>query len=269
MNAVSLIEARDERRFGGKAVSLGEALRLGFEVPEGWALGVDLVAEVAAAEVSAENRVRELFGTLGGGPYAARSSAVGEDSAKASFAGQHQTELNVASPLAMVEAVRAVWRSGQSEGALAYRRRLGIEGVPQIAVVVQAMLRPDCAGVMFTRNPVTGADERVIEVSWGLGEAVVAGIVTPDCVRMARRGAVLEHTVGYKDVEIVATDSGGTEERVIEHDRAGTPCLGPDEIAALEDLAARCEASFAEPSDVEFAFAEGKLHLLQRRPVTR
>lgn len=269
MTAVELIDAREERRFGGKATSLGEALRRGFPVPNGWALSVELVDAIAAGDAEAQARVTAIFDELGEGPYAVRSSAVGEDSAQASFAGQHRTELNVGSPPAMIEAVRAVWRSGHAESALAYRRRLGIDGAPRVAVVAQRLVRPDCAGVLFTRNPVTGADERVVEVSWGLGEAVVAGLVTPDRVRMARGGAVLEHTVGEKDLEILATPTGGTIERAVDAARASAPCLGPDEVAALDDLAARCERAFDGASDIEFAFEAGHLHLLQRRAVTR
>lgn len=269
MTAVALIEAHEPGRFGGKATSLGEALRRGFPVPNGWALSVELVDAIAARDAEAEARAVAIFDALGDGPYAVRSSAVGEDSANASFAGQHRTELNVASPPAMIEAVLAVWRSGRSDAALAYRRRLGVEGAPRVAVVAQRMVKPDCAGVLFTQNPVTGADERVVEVAWGLGESVVSGLVTPDRVRMARGGAVIEHALGEKDLEIVATPAGGTIERAVDPARAAAPCLGPDDIAALEDLAARCERAFTGASDIEFAFEAGHLHLLQRRAVTR
>ena len=269
MTAVALIDARDERRFGGKAVSLGEALRRGFTVPAGWALGVELVDAAAGSVGVAEARIEDVFRALGEGAYAVRSSAVGEDSASASFAGQHLTELNVTSAEAMIDAVRAVWRSGRSDAALAYRRRLGIPGAPQVAVVVQRMVQPECAGVLFTKNPVTGADERVIEVTWGLGEAVVAGLVTPDRLRLERGGGVIEHRVGDKDVEIVGTAGGGTVEREVDPARAAAPCLDDGAIAALEALAARCEACFDGPSDVEFAFERGHLQLLQRRAVTR
>lgn len=113
------------------------------------------------------------------GPLAVRSSWVGEDSAAATFAGQHLARLNVRSLDELVEAVAAVWRSGCSESALAYRRKLGLEDAPRMGVVVQRQLDPDVSGVLFTGHPVTGADERVIEATWGLGEAVVHGLVTP------------------------------------------------------------------------------------------
>ncbi len=119
-------------------------------------------------------------------PLAVRSSAVGEDSAGASFAGQHITVLNVPSADDVEAAVREVWWSANSDSAITYRKRLGVFARPSVGVVVQSLLQPDTAGVMFTRNPITGADERMIEASWGLGEAVVSGRVIPDSFRVAR-----------------------------------------------------------------------------------
>ena len=131
-------------------------------------------------------------------PLAVRSSAVGEDSEEASFAGQHLTCLNVRSAADGVAAVAAIWRSAHSDSALAYRRRLGLTDSPRIAVVVQQLVDADCAGVLFTRNPLDGADELVVEAAWGLGEAVVAGLVTPDRFRVARDGTVLERVAGTR-----------------------------------------------------------------------
>ena len=107
-------------------------------------------------------------------------SPVDEDGADASFAGQHLTLLNVASLDDLTKALREIWWSANSDSAITYRKRVGLFTRPSIAVVVQRLLTPDAAGVMFTRNPITGADERMIEASWGLGEAVVAGLVIPD-----------------------------------------------------------------------------------------
>ena len=120
-----------------------------------------------------------------------RSSAVGEDSEGASFAGQHATILNVRDEDQVVDAVLKVRESAHTESARAYRRTLGLDEAPRIAVVVQRMIEPDCAGVMFTRNPLDGADERVIEASWGLGESVVAGLVVPDNYALDQQGRVL------------------------------------------------------------------------------
>jgi hypothetical protein len=121
----------------------------------------------------------------------ARSSAVGEDSEQASFAGQHLTRLNLRSEPELVDAVSAIWDSSRSPSALAYRERLGLPREPRIAVVVQELVDADSAGVLFSRNPLDGSDELVIEAARGLGESVVAGLVTPDRVRLRRDGAVV------------------------------------------------------------------------------
>ena len=181
-NAVALGDACDEDDLGGKAVQLGAAIRAGVPVPDGMALPAALVAAVAAGDPAAVAELSVVRDFLPG-PLAVRSSCVGEDSAAASFAGQHLTQLNVRSLDQLVVAVAAVWRSGCSESVLAYRRKLGIEGDPTMGVVVQRLVDPEVSGVLFTRHPVTGADERVIEASWGLGEAVVQGLVPPDRYR--------------------------------------------------------------------------------------
>src|ERR687894_488261 len=125
-------------------------------------------------------------------PLAARSSAVGEDAHDASFAGQHLTCLNVPSAAEAVAAVSEIRRSAHEGAALVYRARLGVTEPPRAAVVLQELVDADCAGVLFTRNPLDAADELVVEAAWGLGEAVVAGLVTPDRFRLRRDGSVLE-----------------------------------------------------------------------------
>src|SRR5207247_10312016 len=125
-------------------------------------------------------RVRAL-----GSPLAVRSSAVDEDGAEASFAGQHMTLLNVPGADAVADALREIWWSANSDSAITYRQRVGLFRRPIVGVVVQSLLDPDCAGVMFTRNPVTGDDELMSEASWGLGEAGVSGLVMPDPFRLA------------------------------------------------------------------------------------
>ncbi|HEX4859217.1 MAG TPA: PEP/pyruvate-binding domain-containing protein, partial [Usitatibacteraceae bacterium] len=176
---VELREAYDEAAFGGKSVQLGASLRAGLPVPPGWALSVAFVDAIVAGDAAVHASLKALLRNRPE-PYAVRSSGVGEDAAIASFAGQHFTELNRIGYEGIVDGIRAVWQSGHSDGARAYRARLGIRGTPRTAVTLQRMVFPDCAGVLFTRHPVTGADEVVIEASWGLGEAIVEGLVVPD-----------------------------------------------------------------------------------------
>ena len=153
-------------------MGLGQAIRDGLPVPPGVALSGAIVEAVAAGEQPAIKEVTKWVGPLGG-PLAVRSSAMDEDGATASFAGQHLTLLNVPSAAEVSSALNKIWWSANSDSAITYRQRVGLFSRPSVGVVVQALLDPDTAGVMFTSNPVTGGDERVIEASWGLGEAVV------------------------------------------------------------------------------------------------
>ncbi len=265
---VSLEDARDERLFGSKAVGLGQAIRDGLPVPPGLALSGAIVEAVAAGETQAIREVARRAGPLGA-PLAVRSSAVDEDGATASFAGQHLTLLNVPSTDALNAALAQVWWSANSDSAITYRQRVGLFTRPSVGVVVQVLLNPESAGVMFTTNPVTGVDERVVEASWGLGEAVVAGIVIPDHYRIDRSGQVLERTPGLKKVAVRNAPGGGTVEEKLPKELAERLCLGDDHLRQLNQLAARCEQVYGPARDVEWAIAGDTLYLLQCRAITK
>lgn len=264
---VPLVGADEEAVYGAKAVGLGEALRAGLPVPPGVALPgpeVDkIAARVAAVTAALRDAVRELPT-----PLAVRSSAVGEDSAGASFAGQHLTVLNVQSADDVEVAVREVWWSANSDSAITYRKRLGVFERPSVGVVVQSLLSPATAGVMFTQNPISGADERLIEANWGLGEAVVSGRVIPDSFRVARDGDVLERTPGFKKIAIRPAPNGGTIDENIPVDQRETLCLSDEQPRALARLADACEHTYGAGRDIEWAFADGQLYLLQCRAIT-
>ena len=260
-----LSEAADPTVFGGKAVALGAAVRAGLPVPAGVVLSVDDVEAVARADPEVETALRAAC--AGDGARAVRSSAVGEDSATASFAGAHCTVLGVVGPDAVLGAVRRVHASCDAPGARAYRSRLGL-GPSRMGVVVQELVPADVAGVLFTRNPVTGAEERVIEASWGLGEAVVAGLVVPDRYRLDARGRVLERSAGEKDIAVRAGPAG-TQEIAVSGRAVHAQCLDDTQLAALHALAEACDAVYGEQAhDIEFAFHAGRVLLLQRRPIT-
>jgi pyruvate, water dikinase len=267
MKAVALADAHDEQVFGGKAVQLGKAIRAGLPVPPGIALSYSLVEDLANGDDAGATALDEIWGKLRR-PFAARSSAIGEDSEAASFAGQHLTRLNILSPTELVDAVRAIWASGRSPAALSYRERLGLHGEPRIGVVVQELVNSRCSGVLFSRNPLDGSDEIVIEASWGLGEAVVAGLVTPDRFRLSREGTVLERTGGVKDVAVRIAAKGGTREAAVPEARRWVLCLDDSRLGELHALSLRCEEVFGGDNDLEWAIAGGKTYLLQRRPVT-
>jgi pyruvate, water dikinase len=260
-----LTEATDPEVFGGKAVALGVAARAGLPVPPGVALSVDAVEAVVRGDPDTVAAVGAVCAD--GGARAVRSSAVGEDSVAASFAGAHCTVLGVCRPDAVVAAVRRVHASGDAAGARAYRDRLGL-GQPRMGVVVQALVPAEVAGVLFTRDPVTGAPERVIEASWGLGEAVVAGLVVPDRYRLDARGRVLERSTGEKDL-VVRAGPDGAREVAVAGPAVHAPCLDDGQLAALHALAQACDTVYGTPDhDIEFAFHAGAVCLLQRRPIT-
>ncbi len=265
---VPLAEARDESRFGAKATGLGAAARAGLPSPPGLALSGSFVDDVAAGKEEAIAQLVTAARSLAG-PLAVRSSAADEDGADASFAGQHLTLLNVPSVDDLSAAVREIWWSANSDSAITYRQRVGLFARPSVGVVVQSLLNPDSAGVMFTQNPINGADERMIEASWGLGEVVVAGRVIPDTFRMDRSGAVLERTAGFKKVSIRAADHGGTIEEAVAPERVEHLCLDDDQLALLNALAGKCEEVYGPARDIEWAFARGQLYVLQCRAVTR
>jgi pyruvate,water dikinase len=263
-----LAEVEDTSVFGSKAVGLGQAIRDGLPVPPGVALAGPLVEAVAAADDDAVARVVAAVAPLGA-PLAVRSSAVDEDGADASFAGQHLTLLNVPSAAELGTALREIWWSANSDSAITYRKRVGLFTRPSVAVVVQTLLDPQCAGVMFTRNPITGDDERMIEASWGLGEAVVAGLVIPDSYRVDRDGRVLERRAGVKQVAVRGLPTGGTVEAEVSPELVECLCLDDGTLDELNGIACRCEEVYGPDRDIEWAVVDGTVYLLQCRAVTR
>jgi pyruvate, water dikinase len=267
-SVVPLEQAVDEAIFGSKAVGLGQAIRDGLPVPPGVALSGAIVEAAAAGDRAAIREIARWVGPLRG-PLAVRSSAIDEDGATASFAGQHLTLLNVPSADQLGSALNKVWWSANSDSAITYRQRVGLFARPSVGVVVQSLLDPESAGVMFTINPITGADERMIEASWGLGEAVVAGLVIPDHFRLDRSGRVLERKPGLKRIAVRSVPGGGTVEENVPRERVERLCLDDGQLLELNALAERCEQVYGPARDVEWAIAGATLYLLQCRAITR
>jgi pyruvate,water dikinase len=262
----------DAQVYGGKAARLSETLRAGLSVPRGFALHPDCVARTAQNNLLPNERaaLEHSLAPFKDGAVAVRSSAIGEDGTSASFAGKHASFLNVRGLDELLAAIAKVWASGQTEVARRYRARMSIAGEPRVAVIVQALVPAEVAGVLFTVDPVSGSGERwMVEASWGLGEAVVGGLVTPDRYIIARTGELLERELGRKDVAMVANEHGGTTELAINDPaRVQEVCLGEQALIRLAELGAACERLFDAGQDIEWAQARGKLSLLQCRPVT-
>ena len=220
----------------------------------------DDVADAVAAGLASEPA----------GAWAVRSSATVEDLPEASFAGQHDSFLNVRGGDAVVAAVKRCWLSLYSERAVSYRMRKGIApGRAQMAVIVQQLIDADVAGVMFTTDPAGGnSDSILIEAAFGLGEGVVQGKVTPDRIVVSRsRLAVVRREIGQMRIQIVAGENGVREESLAAA-KAGAPVLDDETAAQLAELGLKVERLFGAPQDIEWARRNGKLFLLQARPIT-
>ena len=260
-----LEDAADEAAFGGKAAQLAAALTAGLPVPGGFALDWEVVRGGTTGQLD----LCDLVSVLTPGPWAVRSSAVGEDSESASFAGTHLSVLGVTGAAEVVDAVRRVHGSAADPSAIAYREQHGLDSAPRMAVVLQEMVASEVAGVLFTRHPVTGARERLVEASWGLGEIVVSGQVTPDQYRIASDGTPLGCTVGEKDVALRLGPDGSVVEHQVDPRLVEARCLDDARLQALHELAEACDEVFGVPDhDIEFAFTRERLFLLQRRPIT-
>lgn len=201
--------------------------------------------------------------------YAVRSSATAEDLPAASFAGQQDTYLNVTGPQAILTHIGKCWASLFTERAVTYRLRNGFDHrkVYQ-AVVVQKMVSPQAAGVLVTADPVT-SNRKVssIDAGFGLGEALVSGLVNADTYKV-RDGKVIDKHIAAKKVALYAASEGGTKRQEIEPRRQNTPGLTDEQILRLEQLGRKIEAHFGHPQDIEWCLVDDTFYFLQSRPIT-
>lgn len=294
---------------GGKGANLGDLLSAGFPVPNGFVVTTEAyrafvretgLAEELAALVSAggtgigervaglfsghdlpsgvAEEIREAYSVhLGGGPVAVRSSATAEDLPEASFAGQQDTYLWLTEEAEVHRHIRMCWASLYTSRAIMYRLKNGIEDEGlSMAVAVQKMVSAETAGVAMTMNPSTGDRSKiVIDASWGIGEAVVSGHVTPDNIMVDKvmLSIVSEH-IGDKHIEMVPEPGGrGLIERPVDVTRREIRCLTDEQVRQVAELAKRAERYYGTPQDIEWAIdrdlpAGENLLLLQARPET-
>ncbi len=294
---------------GGKGANLGELSRIeGLRVPSGYCVTTAAFLRIVSEAPSIDDRLdrlsrldpddretirtlsAEIRRTLGAvavaddlaaaitrplarlgehAAYAVRSSATAEDLPTASFAGQHDTYLNVVGPAAILRHVRRCWASLFTERAVTYRLRNGIDHRKvRMAVVVQRMVFPQVAGILFTADPVT-SDRTVasVEAGFGLGEAFVSGLVNPDVYKV-RDGEVVARAIAPKQLAIQASPAGGTQEQAIEPERQQQPALTDEQVVRLAQLGRRIEAHFRHPQDIEWCLVDDDFHIVQSRPIT-
>ena len=255
----------DSSLVGGKAANLSRLARLYHRVPDGFSLPVTVMDEAhpfdlqdeitgAISELMACHRLSEFIAAV-------RSSAVDEDGATASFAGQHETYLNIVGADAIMEAITRCWESAYSGRALEYRRQQGLSGKHlQLAVLVQQLVIADVSAVVFSANPITGnRDEVVINASWGLGESIVGGTVTPDTFVVRKSDlAVIQCVIADKQ-RMTISARRGTQEVEVPRWLRNEVSLSDEQILEMAKLALTLEATMAHPVDVECAYAAGTL----------
>lgn len=201
--------------------------------------------------------------------YAIRSSATAEDLPGASFAGQQDTFLNIVGEENLINSIRKCWASLFTDRAIVYRQRNGFDHEKVfLSVVVQQMVFPEVSGIMFTADPVTGNRKIVsIDASFGLGEALVSGIVSADLYKV-KSGILLEKQIAKKETAIFAKPEGGTEKVELQGDQQTTPALLDDEAVRLAQIGRDIEAYFGSPQDIEWSIVKDEIFILQSRPIT-
>lgn len=201
--------------------------------------------------------------------YAVRSSATAEDLPGASFAGQQDTFLNVQGKANLLYSIKKCWASLFSDRAIIYRNRNGFpHDKVKLAVVVQRMILPDVSGIMFTADPVTGNRKIVsIDASFGLGEALVSGLVSADLYQV-KSDKIISKQIARKEVEIRASKSGGTVREDIEEERKTSQSLSEENALQLARIGQCIQEHFGSPQDIEWCLAENRIFILQSRPIT-
>jgi pyruvate,water dikinase len=201
--------------------------------------------------------------------YAVRSSATAEDLPTASFAGQQDTYLNIVGPPAILQHISRCWASLFTERAVTYRLRNGVDQRNvHMAVVVQQMVLPDAAGILFTADPVTSNRKLAsVEACFGLGEALVSGLVNADVYKV-RDGEVVAKKIATKQSAIRALPAGGTQEQAIDPQRQEQPALSDAQVVRLVQLGRRIEAHFGRPQDIEWCLVDDEFRIVQSRPIT-
>jgi rifampicin phosphotransferase len=270
---------RDPQLVGGKAAQLSR-LATDFDVPPGFCVpaplldGLDATADVLPAALcdaiaAAYHALAERSG-MADPPVAVRSSAIDEDGAQASFAGLHTTLLHIVGADAIADAVARCRRSAWSTQATAYRQRHGLDvGAPRVAVLVQQLVAADAAAVAFSIDPVSGDPDRiVVNATWGLGESLVGGHVTPDSYALRKADAQIVARQIADKARMYVPAAGGTQLVAVPDERRRLPALSDAQVAEVAHLAHTLEQRLGWPVDIECAYAGARLALLQCRPVT-
>jgi pyruvate,water dikinase len=217
-----------------------------------------------------ENEIMSYLSKFGlENSYAVRSSATAEDLPLASFAGQQDTYLNIKGKVALLKHVSKCWASLFTERAIAYRIQNGYDHKKgYLSVVIQRMVFPEASGIMFTADPVTSNRKVLsIDASYGLGEALVSGIVNADIYKV-NKDKIVDKKISSKKVAIYGLEKGGTEERFIKADQQNKQTLTDEQIIELAAVGRKIEMNFGSPQDIEWCLSDSKFYIVQSRPIT-
>ncbi len=288
------IRKEDVPIVGGKGANLGEMFNAGLPVPDGFCVTGDafdeymkrngfdqqasaysetLRSEIAEGQLWAEleQEIAECYGALGQNMrVAVRSSATAEDLPEASFAGQQETYLNVVGREPLIIAIKKCFASLYSARAVTYRKQANFDTVKvSLAVVIQKMVESEVSGVLFTSDPVShNPDQMMLNASWGLGEAVVSGKVTPDIyIYSKKHKRIADKKLGGKDI-LICYSAIGIEERKTPLEQKSRFCLNDKQAFEVFAMGQNVEQHYRSPQDIEWAISDGKLYLLQSRPIT-
>jgi pyruvate,water dikinase len=259
---------------GGKAAILSRLARLNYRVPDGFCLPVTVMGRVHPHDLQDEiNRaISDLMAChrLPDFVAAVRSSAIDEDGAAVSFAGQYESHLNIVGPEGILQSVRRCWDSIYSKHALDYRQRQGLEtGSLKMAVLVHQLVAADVSVVVFSANPTTGnRNQLLINASWGLGESLVGGTVTPDSFVVRKSDLLITARLVADKERMTVSVPGGTRQVDVPRFIRLEASLSNEQAAETAQLALTLEETLGYPVDIECAYAQGVLYLLQCRPIT-
>ncbi|WFR58555.1 PEP/pyruvate-binding domain-containing protein [Anaerocolumna sp. AGMB13025] len=288
------VSIKDISIVGGKGANLGEMFQAGLPVPKGFCITANafdeymirnslndqdfnssgkLEAFIAVGQIwsDLEQEITESYETLGHNMrIAVRSSATAEDLPEASFAGQQETYLNVVGKEQLMTAIKKCFASLYSIRAVTYRKQADFDSVKvSLAVVIQIMVESEISGVLFTADPVSQDKElMMLNASWGLGEAIVSGKVTPDIYMYSKKQrGITDKKLGGKEI-IICCGTTGVEERKTPQEQKDRLCLSDRQALEVFEMGRKAEQHYDSPQDIEWAISKGKLYLLQSRPIT-
>lgn len=301
------ISKKDLPLVGGKGANLGEMTKAGFSVPYGFCvtteaykkfieyndlakftaetvkdasleniaeIGLKIRNRIGQGEMPAELKdsiVKAIQKAGADNYYAVRSSATAEDLASASFAGQQDTYLNIIGESSLINSIKDCFASLFTDRAILYRVQNKIEQEKvHMSVVVQKMVLPDVAGIMFTADPVSGHRGIIsIDASYGLGEALVSGLVSPDIYKFSKKNLkIKDKTISNKKLAIMPIQGGGTKKVELTGEKSTSQVMKDSEIIKLAELGMKIEKHYGRPQDIEWCMEDGRLHIVQSRPIT-